>query len=105
MKILFDQGTPVPLRDRLLGHEIHTAYERGWSQMRNGELLDAAEQQGYDVLITTDRHLKHQQDLSSRKLAILVLLSASWPKIQQRTDEIQEAVRSVVVGAYVEIEI
>ncbi|NOY43540.1 MAG: hypothetical protein GXP26_17100 [Planctomycetes bacterium] len=103
MKILFDQGTPVPLRGHLPGHEIDTAYELGWSQLQNGELLNAAEQRSYEVLITTDRNLRHQQNLSDRELAILVLLSTSWPRIQQRVDDIQTAVREIAVGDYVEV--
>jgi len=103
MKILFDQGTPVPLRAHLPGHEIDTAYELGWSQLQNGELLSEAEKRGYEVLITTDRNLKHQQNLSDRKIAVVVLLSTSWPRIQQQVDAIQAAVRSLTIGDYVEI--
>ena len=60
MRILFDQGTPVPLRDSLPQHEVSTTYERGWSTLRNGELLDAAEREGYAILVTTDSNLRHQ---------------------------------------------
>jgi hypothetical protein len=80
MKILFDQGTPVPLRRQLQEHSVDTAYERGWSHLTNGALLAAAEAAGYELLITTDRNLKYQQNLAGRSLAILVLLSASWPR-------------------------
>lgn len=59
MRILFDQGTPAPLRHLLRGHEVSTAYERGWSTLKNGELLVAAEDQGLEVLVTTDRNLKY----------------------------------------------
>jgi hypothetical protein len=54
MRILFDQGTPVPLR-RLLAprHEVSTAYEHRWSTLTNGTLLDAAEEAGFDLLVTT----------------------------------------------------
>jgi len=103
MKILFDQGTPVPLRNHLSGHQIDTAYELGWSRMRNGELLNAAELNGYEVLITTDQNLSHQQNLSDRDISILVLSSASWPKIRQRIDDIQDAVGSIAVGDYLKI--
>lgn len=58
MKILFDQGTPVPLRRSLAAHEVHTAYELGWQTLENGELLNAAENDGYDLLISTDQNLK-----------------------------------------------
>ena len=50
MKILFDQGTPVPLRQHLAGHVVDTAFERGWSDLHNGELLDRAEAEGYQPL-------------------------------------------------------
>lgn len=61
MKILFDQGTPVPLRELLLDHVVETVYERGWSTLSNGRLLDAAEKEGFQVLITTDQNLRFQQ--------------------------------------------
>src|SRR5437762_3083537 len=79
VKILFDQGTPVPLRQHLGGHTVTTAYEQSWSNLANGKLLDAAEQAGYQLLITTDQNLQHQQQLAGRQLAILVLRSTSWP--------------------------
>ena len=62
MRILFDQGTPVPLREHLPGHSVETAYEMGWSALRNGELLANAEAE-FDLLITTDRNLRDQQNL------------------------------------------
>ena len=62
MKILFDQGKPAPLRRYLSGHSVDTAYERGWSDLRNSDLLDKAEMEGYELLITTDQNLRHQQN-------------------------------------------
>jgi hypothetical protein len=80
MRILFDQGTPVPLKEYLSEHQVQTAYELGWSWLPNGELLAAAEGR-FDVLVTTDRNLRFQQSLSGRKLAVLVLPTTSWPKL------------------------
>jgi hypothetical protein len=54
MKVLFDQGTPVPLRRALTGHRVVTVYEQGWSTLVNGRLLEAAEAQSFDVFVTTD---------------------------------------------------
>jgi hypothetical protein len=105
MKILFDQGTPVPLRRYLVGHTISTAYEQGWSNLTNGQLLDAAAQTGYQLLITTDQNLRYQQNLSERQIAILVLGSTSWPRIQAHIETIREAVERIGVGAYQEIPI
>jgi hypothetical protein len=81
MKILFDHGTPAPLRRQLAGHEISTAYEVGWATLSNGDLLVATEKT-FDVFITTDRNLRYQQNLAGRRLAILVLPTTSWPEIQ-----------------------
>ena len=105
MRILFDQGTPVPLRRHLTRHVVDTAFECGWSSLHNGELLDVAEQEGYDLLITTDQNLRYQQHLADRQLAIIVLLSTSWPRIQLRIDTIQAAVESIMPGGYQEIAI
>jgi len=71
VRVLFDQGTPEPLRRALTQHEVVTAYERGWSKLTNGELLDAAEKEGFDAFVTTDVNLKHQQNLASRRIAIV----------------------------------
>ena len=71
MRILFDQGTPAPLRRELVGHLIKTAYEMGWADLQNGASLDAAERD-FDAFITTDQNLQYQQNLSGRRLAILV---------------------------------
>jgi len=92
MKILFDQGTPAPLRRHLAGYSVDTAYERGWSNLSNGDLLEAAEREGYQLFLTTDQNLRYQQNLAGRQLAIIVLLSTSWPRIRQRVEDIKAAV-------------
>jgi hypothetical protein len=105
MKILFDQGTPVPLRQYLTGHSVTTAYEQGWSNLSNGDLLQSAEENGYQLLVTTDRNLRYQQNLSDRQIAIVVLLSTSWPKIRTQVDEVSSIIDRIAVGDYMEISI
>jgi len=105
MRILFDQGTPVPLRQYLTEHVVTTAYEEGWSNLSNGDLLKSAEDKGYQILVTTDRNLRYQQNLSDRQIAIVVLLSTSWPKIQMQTDKVCGVINVVKLGDYVEISI
>ena len=105
MKILFDQGVPVPLSAHLPKHSVETAFSRGWHTLRNGELLEAAEREGFEVLMTTDQNLKHQQNLQNRKLAIIVLMSTSWPQIQLRAANVSAAVDGVQPGDYVEVPI
>ncbi len=103
MRVLFDQGTPVPLRESLGEHYVSTAYERGWSTLSNGELLDAAEREGFEVLLTTDRNLRHQQDLRARSIAIVVLTTTSWPRIQREIPAVVRAINSAVPRRYVEV--
>ena len=105
MKVLFDQGTPVPLRRSLPEHAVDTAFELGWATLRNGELLNRAEAEGYELLITTDQQLRHQQNLSGRRLAILVLRSTSWPRIQAHVGAIRETVSRMQPGEYQELAI
>jgi hypothetical protein len=105
VRVLFDQGTPVPLREFLVQHEVATANERGWSTFTNGDLLDAAELEGFEVLITTDSNLKYQQNLASRRIAVVVLMSANWPRIQRALAAVVAAVDGASVGTYVEVQI
>ena len=83
MKILFDQGTPVPLRHQLPRHTVETAYEKGWSDLKNGDLLAHAEAEGFDILFTTDQNLRHQQNLAGRRVSVVVLMTTSWPRIRE----------------------
>ena len=105
MRILFDQGTPVPLRRSLNGHVVATAYELGWSTVTNGDLIRLAEQEGYELLITTDTNLRYQQNLRGRSVAILVLTTTSWPRIRQVTSGIQAAVAAITAGDFQELPI
>lgn len=82
MRVLFDEGTPDPLRHALLEHIVETARERDWSGLRNGDLMAAAEAAGFDVFVTTDQQIKYQQSLSMRRFAVVVLLTTSWPRIR-----------------------
>jgi hypothetical protein len=105
VRVLFDQGTPVPLRQSLTQHEVNTAYERGWSKLKNGELLDAAEKDRFAVLVTTDSNLKYQQTLKSRRIAVVVLTTPSWPRIRLATGLVVRAVDGASEGSYTEVEI
>jgi hypothetical protein len=103
VRVLFDQGTPAPLRQVFSEHEVSTAYELGWSTLKNGELLAAAEAQGFGILVTTDRQLKYQQNLSSRSIAIVVLSTTSWPRIQAAARAVVGAVNAAAPGSYTEV--
>jgi len=84
MKILFDQGTPLPLRQMLSDHDVDTAFELGWAELTNGELLSSADEAEFDLLITTDQNLRHQQNLSGRRIAVVIIRTTSWPRIKAK---------------------
>ena len=102
MRILFDQGTPAPLRHHLTGHEVSTAFEMGWAQLKNGDLLASCEGR-FDLLISTDQNLSYQQNLEGRKISILILPTTSWPKLQKRSTEILETLNQMQPGDYIEL--
>ena len=101
MRILFDQGTPLPLRDYLAGHLVQTVFELGWSNLANGALLASAEN-SFD-LITTDQQMRYQQNLSGRSLGILVLMITSWPRIMLNVPLILQEISQMSAGEYREI--
>jgi predicted nuclease of predicted toxin-antitoxin system len=103
MKLLFDQGTPVPLRNHLPGHVVETAYEKGWSNLKNGDLLIRVEAAGFDALITTDQNLRYQQNLSGRGIGVLVLLTTNWPRIKSNVALVIQAIDNLHPGSYEEI--
>ena len=92
----------MPLRRLLSGHSVSTAYEMGWSELDNGDLLEAAEAD-FDALVTTDQNLRYQQDLTGRKLAILVLPTTSWPKIRAYEEQIVAGIDALRPGEIVEL--
>jgi hypothetical protein len=104
--VLFDHGAPKGLARTLVGHTVHTARSRGWDALSNGELLDAAEEAGFDVLLTTDRRIRYQQNLKARRIALVVLTgSTKWSRVRQQADRIGAAVSSATSGSYSEVEI
>ena len=105
MLVLFDQGTPVPLRNHLSGHQVSTAYELGWGSLQNGDLLLKAESLGFEVLVTTDQNLKYQQNLASREIAIVVLSTTSWPRIQKVIASVVEAINGSRQNSYIEVSV
>jgi len=102
MRILFDQGTPVPLRQALAQHVVVTAFEQRWSNLKNGDLLRAAEGQ-FDLFVTTDQNLRYQQNLTGRQLAIFVLPTTNWLEIQRHQAVVVEAVNTMQVGEFREL--
>jgi len=105
MRIPFDQGTPVGIRDSLSAHTVSTAYQLGWNTLLNGELLRVAEESGFEVLLTTDKNLVYQQNTKSRKIAIVVLGQGRWSLIRPMLKEISESIDIAQPGSYTFIDI
>ena len=105
MSILFDHSTPAPLRDAFSGHSVIEAVERGWQRLANGMLLDIAEAAGFDVLITADKNMRYQQNLTRRTIAIVALGNAQWPVLRRYVDRVVAAVSAATPGSYTEVDI
>jgi hypothetical protein len=105
MKILFDNGTPKAISRVLAEHDITYARSIGWHELKNGDLIRHAEDDGYDLLLTNDKNIAYQQNLAGRKIAIVVLGNSQWPMVKLHLDRIAAAVEACSPGSYVEIEI
>ena len=105
MLILFDQGTPVPIRAYLVQHTIQTAAQRGWDWLKNGELLSEAESAGFEVFLTTDKNIRYRQNLANRKIAIVVIGQAQWPRLLPSVQLVVEAIDAAKPGSYIEVDI
>jgi hypothetical protein len=105
MLILFDNGTPAPLRHALKGHVVVEAIERGWDRLLNGELIAAAEAAGFEILLTTDKNMRYQQNLTGRKIAFVVVGNQQWPVLQRHVERVAEAVNAATPGSYTEVDI
>ncbi len=105
MRILFDHGTPAPLIPFLEGHTITKAKDADWDELANGELLKAAEEAGFEVLLTTDKNMAAQQNLKGRAIAVVVLGNSQWRIVQRHVRKIAAAVNAATPGSYSEVEI
>lgn len=91
------------MRYHLSGHDVKLAFELGWSTLQNGELLNAAENGGFEVFITTDKNLRYQQNLAHRKIALIVLSAPSWPRVQNIAHDIAKVLETIKANDYIEI--
>jgi hypothetical protein len=105
MKILFDNGTPKPIALSLVGHQVTYARQIGWHELKNGELLQQAEAAGYEVLLSTDKNIRYQQNLAGRKIAIVILGNQQWPIVRLYLHKIVTAIGACTPGSYTEVEI
>jgi predicted nuclease of predicted toxin-antitoxin system len=101
LRILFDNNVPLGVRRFLPRHEVRTVVEMRWHpQLENGELLMAAEAAEFDVIITSDQNIRYQQNLTGRKLALVVLGSNIWPVVRDYGAAITAKVDAAMPGTY-----
>jgi predicted nuclease of predicted toxin-antitoxin system len=106
MLVLFDNGTPLTLARFLIDrHMVTEARARGWEELGNGDLLNAAEAAGFEVLVTTDKNLSYQQNLGGRKIAIVVLGLGRWSLIKPHVAQVVAAVNAATPGSFSAVEI
>jgi hypothetical protein len=105
MPIIFDQATPVPIRPFLEGHTVRTAAQQGWDRLRNGDLLTAAEEAGFDLLLTTDKNMRYQQNLVGRRIASWFSAGSNGRNFEPHIQRVVEAVNAATPGSFVEVEI
>lgn len=104
MRVLLDKGVPYGVRDFLSAHEVETVEQRGWGRMSDAELLKAAEAAGFNVFVTTDQNIVHQQNLGKSQLGIVALGSNIWPIVRNYGKQIAEQVDTATRGSYALIE-
>ena len=98
MKILLDQNLAEYLRDLLPGHDVTHAFELGWHRLGNGDLLNAAEQAGFEAMLTADQNVPHQNRLQGRRIAVVILSTNRWPTIRQAADRLLAALEGLTPG-------
>jgi len=105
MRILLDHGTPRSIARWLPGHNVVEAIARGWDRLANGALLEAAEEAGFDLLLSTDKNIRYQQNLSGRRIAIVILGNPQRPAVYRHIDRVIAAVNAATPGSYAEVDI
>jgi len=98
MKILLDHNTPLGVRGILANHDVQPAGQMGWATLSNTSLLDAAERAGFEIFITCDQNIAFQQNLTARRIAIVVLMTNRWNDIRAQPQTVHRAINNAKPG-------
>lgn len=92
MRVLLDHNVDRKFARLLPEHEVSHAYKMGWAGLVNGQLIAAADREGFDVMITADKSMQHQQTIATRKTCIIVLnsLFITWPHIEPLAPQVRK---------------
>ena len=105
MLILFDHGTPQSIARWLHGPTVVEAIARGWDRLANGALLKVAEEAGFDLLLSTDKNIRYQQNLTGRRIAIVILGNPQRPAVHRYINRAVAAVNAATPGSFAEVDI
>ncbi len=101
--MLLDENVPHQLRPFLQQHEAITALYAGFAGLKNGALLQAATEAGFQVLVTADKTIQNEQNLSGRKIALISLSANSWRLLRHHTEVIARAVDFATEGSFTRV--
>ena len=104
MKILLDECVPAPMQSLLSNHACTTVQAKGWSGIRNGDLLQRAEVE-FDLFITSDQNIRYQQNLAGRSIAILELSTNDVGRIRAAASIRDKAVANIQPNAFQHLDI
>ena len=98
MRVLLDHCVPSGMRRYMPEHDVTAARDKGWDELKNGDLLKKARDEGYEVFITADKKIKSQQNIKKLEIRIVELSGNTWPRVRTRIKEIREAVKRSKLG-------
>jgi hypothetical protein len=104
LKVLFDQNVPRPLAGFLFAHDVTRADELGWSRLKNGDLLNAAESAGFDVLLSGDKTMRHEQNMTGRRIAVIYMSDNHWPIVKDHLTAIRYAIDNALPATLTAVE-
>ncbi len=99
------ESVPIALRRLLTGHDARSVIYMGWSALKNGDLIAQAEAESFEILITADQNIRYQQNMTRRRLSVIVLDTNDWPTIRENYQRILEAVEACAAGGFIEVAI
>ena len=104
MRVLLDQNVPRPLARLLVGHDVRRAADMGWSELKNGVLLRAAEDEGFEVLLSGDKTIAYEQNMTGRKIAVVSMSDNHWGIVRDHVDVIARAIDVATPGTVTAVE-
>jgi hypothetical protein len=100
VRVLLDENLDHALRKLLGPHDVSTVTYMGWAGLKNGELLQAAEDDGFAVFLTGDQTLAQEQNLAGRRLAVVALSAIQLPVIRESLAKVIAAIDSAAPGSF-----